>query len=148
PFLFDGEVDAQRFEPDADPSKKVEWNLLLDRYPDRTGYTWIEFGRCEKDRQEHYLTLGCGLSAVEGQPGVRLWFFITSQRIGQDLELVTDFKQILSQDRLRSKIGTAGRVFDNAGAYRQAVNEALFHLDEYRYGSLVNLLIQLRRPQL
>src|SRR5215510_11616938 len=78
PFLFDGEVDAQRFEPDADPSKRIEWNLLLDRYPDRTGYTWIEFGRCEKDRQEHYLTLGCGLSAVEGQPGVRQWFFITS----------------------------------------------------------------------
>jgi chromosome segregation ATPase len=28
------------------------------------------------------------------------------------------------------------------------VNDALFHLDDYRYSSLVNLLIQLRRPQL
>src|SRR3989475_11883556 len=70
PFLLDGEVNPERFEPDADPSKRVEWNLLMDRYPDRTGYTWIEFGRCaengseigEECSQEHYLTLGCGLS--------------------------------------------------------------------------------------
>ena len=39
-------------------------------------------------------------------------------------------------------------MFESAGAYRRAVNDALFHLDEYRYASLVNLLIQLRRPQL
>src|SRR5205085_10919236 len=42
PFLLDGEVNPQRLEPDADPSKRIEWNLLMDRYPDRTGYTWIE----------------------------------------------------------------------------------------------------------
>src|SRR5499426_3853173 len=99
PFLLDGEVDPQRLEPDADPSKKIEWNLLMGRYQDRSGYTWIEFGRYEDDapegHKEHYLTLGCGLSAIEGQAGVRQWFFITSQRIGQDLELVTDSKQVL-----------------------------------------------------
>jgi len=148
PFLLDGEVNPERLEPDADPAKKVEWNLLMDRYPDRTGYTWIEFGRLEKGGTEHFLTIGCGLSAVEGQAGVRRWFFITSQRIGKDLELVTDSKQVLGQDRLRGKIGSAGRVFESAGAYRRAVNEALFRLDEFRYASLVNLLIQLRRPQL
>src|SRR5205809_5060444 len=36
PFLLDGEVNAQRLEPDADPSKRIEWNLLMDRYPERT----------------------------------------------------------------------------------------------------------------
>jgi hypothetical protein len=152
PFLLDGEVNPLRLEPDADPSKKVEWNLLLDRYPDRTGYTWIEFGRHagngEDSRREHYLTLGCGLSAIEGQAGVRQWFFITTQRIGRQLELVTDSKHVLGKERLREKIGSAGQVFESAGPYRRAVNEALFHLDEYRYASLVNLLIQLRRPQL
>ena len=155
PFLFDGEVYPQRMEPDADPSKRVEWNLLMDRYPDRTGYSWIEFGRLsentENDEQgpiEQYITLGCGLSAVEGQAGARLWFFITAQRIGKDLELVTDSQQVLGKDRLREKIGSAGQVYETAGLYRRAVNEALFHLDEYRYASLVNLLIQLRRPQL
>jgi hypothetical protein len=148
PFLLDGDVNPQRMEPDADPSKKVEWNLLMGRYPDRTGYTWIEFGRCVKDGGEHYFTLGCGLSAVEGQPGAHLWFFITTQRIGKDLELVSPAGQVLGDGRLREKIGSAGQVFETAGPYRRAVNEALFRLDEYRYASLVNLLIQLRRPQL
>src|SRR5262245_54561800 len=152
PFLLDGDVSPQRMEPDSDPSKRVEWNLLMDRYPDRTGYTWIEFGRCEQNGEdggkEHYITLGIGLSAVEGQAGARQWFFITTQRIGKNLELVSDSKQVLGKDRLREKIGSAGQVFETAAPYRRAVNEALFHLDEYRYASLVNLLIQLRRPQL
>src|SRR2546425_8431176 len=121
PFLLDGEVNPQRLEPDADPSKRVEWNLLMDRYPDRTGYTWIEFGRREEGGEEHYLTLGCGLSAVKGQAGVRQWFFITTQRIGKHLELVSQAKQILDKDRLREKIGSAGQVFETAGPYRRAV---------------------------
>ena len=148
PFLLDGEVNPVRLEPDADPSKKIEWNLLMGRYPDRTGYTWIEFGRREEDGKEQYLTLGCGLNAVEGRAGVRQWFFITSQRIGKDLELVSDARQVLGKERLRGKIGLAGQVFESAGAYRSAVNEALFHLDESRYANLLDLLIQLRRPQL
>src|SRR5258706_10331654 len=97
PFLLDGEVIPQRLEPDADPSKKIEWNLLMGRYPDRTGYTWIEFGRRDGDGEDHYLTLGCGLSAVEGQSGVRKWFFITTQRIGRDLGLVNDANQVLGK---------------------------------------------------
>src|SRR5688572_7172118 len=76
PFLLDADVTPQRLEPDGEASKRVEWNLLMDRYPDRTGYTWIEFGRSEGEgagRSDFYLTLGCGLSAVEGRPGVRSW---------------------------------------------------------------------------
>jgi hypothetical protein len=152
PFLLDGEINPERLEPDADASKKIEWNLLMGRYPDRTGYTWIEFGRCEDSEGEggkaRYITLGCGLNAVEGQAGVRLWFFITSQRIGQDLELVSESKQVLGKELLHGKIGSAGEVFASAASYRRAVNDKLFHLDEHRYASLINLLIQLRRPQL
>ena len=120
----------------------------MGRYPDRTGYTWIEFGRRDSPGEEQYITLGCGLSAVEGQAGVRQWFFITSERIGKQLKLVNDTGQVLGKDRLRERIGDAGQVFEAVGLYRRAVNEALFHLDDYRYSSLVNLLIQLRRPQL
>ena len=29
PFLLDGDLSAYRVEPDADPSKRMEWNLLL-----------------------------------------------------------------------------------------------------------------------
>jgi hypothetical protein len=148
PFLLDGEVIPQRLEPDADPAKKVEWNLLMGRYPDRTGYTWIEFGRCDTGGEKHFMTLGCGLNAAEDQSGVRRWFFMTTQRIGRDLELANDANQVLGKDRLRERIGGAGEVFEDVGIYRHAVNDALFRLDDYRYASLMNLLIQLRRPQL
>src|SRR5215470_5627327 len=148
PFLLDGEVIPQRLEPDADPAKKVEWNLLMGRYPDRTGYTWIEFGRCDADGEKHFMTLGCGLNAAEDQSGVRRWFFTTTQRIGIDLELANEANQVLGKDRLRERIGAAGEVFEDVGTYRHAVNDALFRLDDYRYASLMNLLIQLRRPQL
>jgi hypothetical protein len=47
PFLLDGEVSAHRLEPDGDPAKRMEWNLLLGRHDDRLGYTWIEFGRLD-----------------------------------------------------------------------------------------------------
>jgi predicted ABC-type ATPase len=47
PFLLDGEVTPARVEPDGDPAKRIEWNLLMGRHPDRTGYTWIEFGRLD-----------------------------------------------------------------------------------------------------
>jgi hypothetical protein len=42
PFLLEGETAAHRLEPDADAAKRIEWNLLMGRYADRTGYTWIE----------------------------------------------------------------------------------------------------------
>src|SRR3989454_5679216 len=148
PFLLDGEVNAQRLEPDADPSKRIEWNLLMGRYPERTGYTWIEFGRRDDAGVQHFLTLGCGLSAIEGRSGVTRWFFITSQRIGVDLQLESESRQAFGKDRLHEAIGTYGRVFATAGEYRRAVDQALFRLGEYRYPTLLNLLVKLRRPQL
>src|SRR5206468_2212619 len=57
PFLLDGDHSPHRMEPDGDPSKKAEWNLLLGKYPDRLGYTWIEFGRRASDGSEYFVTL-------------------------------------------------------------------------------------------
>ncbi len=48
PFLLDGDLSAHRVEPDADPNKRMEWNLLLGGehpHPERLGYAWLEFGR-------------------------------------------------------------------------------------------------------
>ena len=39
-------------------------------------------------------------------------------------------------------------MYDRAADYRRAVDEALFGLGEHRYEVLINLLIQLRQPQL
>lgn len=148
PFLLDGEVAPGRLEPDGDSAKKVEWNLLLDKHGDRLGYTWLEFGRQDEDNQTHYLTLGCGLRASEGRGLVSRWFFITRQRIGEKLYLQNAAGQPLPRERLIEAVGEHGEVFTNATAYRQAVDRTLFKLGDYRYNTLVNLLIQLRQPQL
>lgn len=148
PFLLDGEVNPSRLEPDGDPAKRIEWNLLVDKHESRTGYTWIEFGRVDDDGPEHYVTLGCGMHAVQGRTGVTKWFFVTRQRIGQDLFLQTPTRQALSQEGLKQQLGTSGQLFTTGESYRKAVDAALFHLGPDRYAALVDLLINLRRPQL
>lgn len=148
PFLLDGEVAPGRVEPDGDMAKRIEWNLLMGRYPDRTGYTWIEFGRRQNDGSVTFVTLGCGMRAVAGHTGLHSrWLFVTSRRIGRDLFLQNAQNQPYGQARLTELIGTEGNVFTRAEDYRRAVDQALFGLGT-RYGSLLELLIRLRRPQL
>lgn len=152
PFLLDGDLTARRVEPDGDPGKRMEWNLLMGGehpHPERLGYTWIEFGRCDETTSEPlFTTLLCGLKAVTGRGIARHWFAVTEQRVGAGLDLVDATGTALSRDRLAEAIGVHGMVYDTAKAYRRAVDEALFGLGERRYGALVDLLIQLRQPQL
>jgi uncharacterized protein (TIGR02680 family) len=149
PFLLDADLSASRVEPDGDRGKRMEWNLLMNkRYERRIGYTWIEFGRLDGSGRALTLTLGCGLRAVAGRAGTEPWFFITEQRIGEDLWLTTPEKTALSRERLIEAIGAHGQVFPTAQAYRRAVDEKLFRLGSERYDALVDTLIQLRQPQL
>ncbi|MBB5868601.1 uncharacterized protein (TIGR02680 family) [Allocatelliglobosispora scoriae] len=150
PFLLDGELTPYRVEPDGDKGKKMEWNLLLGGkhpHPERLGYTWLEFGRRDTDGTEHYLTLGCGLKAATGRGITRHWFFVTSQRVGTELALLTPSGTALTRERLREAVGQHGLLYDRAGDYRRAIDEAMFGLGP-RYESLVDLLIRLRQPQL
>lgn len=146
PFLLDGDVSPQRVEPDGDAAKRMEWNLLLGKYPDRLGYTWLELGRVDDDGHAHYTTIGCGLRAATGRPLSR-WFFVTPQRVGESLELQAEGHPH-TRARLTEALGDAGTVYTTARDYRQAVDERLFQLGESRYRALVDLLIQLRQPQL
>ncbi|MGW3036402.1 TIGR02680 family protein [Streptomyces sp. NPDC001178] len=152
PFLLDGDLSARRVEPDADPGKRMEWNLLLGGqhpHPERLGYTWIEFGRQDEAAgQDRFLTLACGLKAVAGRGIARHWYAVTDQRIGVELSLLDATGTALSRDRLAEAVAGRGMVYDTATAYRRAVDEALFGLGERRYAALVDLLIQLRQPQL
>lgn len=151
PFLLDGDLSPHRVEPDADPKKRMEWNLLLGGehpVPERLGYTWLEFGRLADDGTPVFCTLGCGLKAVAGRGIARHWFFVTDQRVGPDLALVDATGTALSRDRLADALADRGRPYDTATRYRAAVDEALFGLGEQRYGALVDLLVQLRQPQL
>jgi uncharacterized protein (TIGR02680 family) len=151
PFLLDGDLSPHRVEPDADPKKRMEWNLLLGGahpHPERIGYSWLEFGRIDEDGVSHYRTIGCGMKAVTGRGIASHWFFVTSGRIGGDLELVDKQGFPLTKERLGEELGELGERYDRAREYRRAVDEALFGLGEQRYGALVDLLIQLRQPQL
>jgi uncharacterized protein (TIGR02680 family) len=151
PFLLDGDLAPHRVEPDGDRQKRMEWNLLLGGKhpsPERLGYTWLEFGRRGADGTEQFCTIGCGLKAVAGRGIARHWFFVTSQRPGGELRLLPDSRVPLTREKLREEIGQHGFVYDRAADYRRAVDEHLFGLGPHRYEALVNLLIQLRQPQL
>nr|WP_042186516.1 TIGR02680 family protein [Kibdelosporangium sp. MJ126-NF4]CEL17324.1 FIG100068: Hypothetical protein [Kibdelosporangium sp. MJ126-NF4]CTQ91448.1 FIG100068: Hypothetical protein [Kibdelosporangium sp. MJ126-NF4] len=151
PFLLDGELSAHRVEPDGDRNKRMEWNLLLGgKHPhnERLGYTWLEFGRALPDGGTEYRTIGCGMKAVAGRGIARHWFFVTDRRVGHDLSLVGPTKVALSREKLKDSLDGHGTVYDTATEYRRAVDEALFGLGAHRYEALVNLLIQLRQPQL
>lgn len=157
PFLFDAQLRPSRIEPDGDSGKRMSWNLLMNGYQRRIGYTWIEFGRRQADGVVRYLTLGAGLSAVAGKPQVDSWFFLLEgaseghdPRIGQDLWLTNNQRVVLTQKQLRELVEGQGygKVFDNAPNYRRAVDERLFHLGAKRYEALMDTLIQLRQPQL
>lgn len=151
PFLLDGELAPHRVEPDGDRQKKMEWNLLLGGkhpHPERLGYTWLEFGRRAADGSAEFRTIGCGLKAVTGRGIARHWFFVTTQRVGAGLELLPASRVPLTREKLREEIGGQGMVYDRAADYRRAVDEAMFGLGEHRYAALINLLIQLRQPQL
>jgi uncharacterized protein (TIGR02680 family) len=151
PFLLDGELSPHRVEPDADPKKRMEWNLLLGGEhpnPERLGYTWLELGRIDADGSTRFCTLGCGLKAVAGRGISDHWFFITDQRVGEELMLVDSARIAMTRDRLEDAIGAHGTVHRAARTYRRAVDEALFMLGEQRYGALIDLLIKIRAPQL
>ncbi len=151
PFLLDGELSPHRVEPDGDRQKRMEWNLLLGGkhpHPERTGYTWLEFGRVGADGTPEFRTIGCGLKAVKDRGIARHWYFVTQQRVGDDLTLVGAGRVPVTRERLRDAVEGRGLVYDRATDYRRAVDEALFGLGERRYEALVNLLIQLRQPQL
>jgi uncharacterized protein (TIGR02680 family) len=151
PFLLDGDLAPHRVEPDGDRQKRMEWNLLLGGKhpsPERLGYTWLEFGRRAADGSHEFCTIGCGLKAVAGRGITRHWFFVTSQRPSAELRLLPDSRVPLTREKLREEIGGRGFVYDRAADYRRAVDEHLFGLGPQRYEALVNLLVQLRQPQL
>lgn len=150
PFLLDGELSPRRVEPDGDPGKRMEWNLLLGGrhpHPERLGYTWLEFGRRAVDGTMEFRTIGCGLKAVKDRGITRHWFFITEQRVGAELSLISAGVTI-TREKLRDALEGHGTVYDRASDYRRAVDAALFGFGEHRYEALVNLMIQLRQPQL
>jgi uncharacterized protein (TIGR02680 family) len=152
PFLLDADLSPQRLDPFGGTSRTMEWNLLQDgRYDSRVGYVWLELGRKttagDGEEDAEYWTLGCGLRASQRTHRVDSWYFLTRQRIGDGLALLSHRTPLL-RDQLRLQIGEQGWVFDTGREYREKLDLQLFGLGEDRFATLRHLLLQLRRPHL
>jgi uncharacterized protein (TIGR02680 family) len=150
PFLFDANLSPFRVEPDGDRTKKMAWNLLMGRHKRRVGYVWVEFGRIDDEGNNRFVTLACGLEAVEDRANVESWFFLIDEsRVGRDCSFITADRAVLRRTQLKEELADkGGHFFDRADDYRRAVDQRLFQLGEERYRILVDTLIQLRHPQL
>ncbi len=148
PFLLDGEAKAYRIEPDGDAAKSVAWNLLMGEHEDRRGYSWIEFGRVDAKGRPAFCTLAIGMDAVRSRPGVKTWFGVTDKRVGDHDGGLALTRKDYPVPRGDFKEAVGEGFSDDAASYRQLVNRSLFGLDGHRYAALIDLLIELRRPQL
>ncbi len=147
PLLLDGRIHPSRVEPDRDSNRQIAWNLLLDEHQDRSGYTWIEFGCVDEFGETQCVTLGIGLRAVRGRGITDHWMFISERRVGSTLSLITPEKRVASKRVLQESLGSSGQIYESSTEFRRAVDERLFRLGD-RYESLLDLLLQLRQPQL
>lgn len=152
PFLLDASLQPGRLDPFGSSARLMQWNLINDANKDVTinvGYVWLEFGRRNDDGKSETCTIGAGLKARRSSPGVEAWYFHTPQRIDQDLALWDKERRPHARPALEALIDAGGgRVCESAHEYRRAVNERLFQMPADQYGTLIDALLQLRRPQL
>lgn len=150
PFLLDADLSPQRLDPFGSMSRPMRWNLINENNPEvsvSVGYVWLEFGR-NNNGDSQFLTIGAGLRAKRSSSGVDSWYFVTSQRVDDGLQLFDGGRRPLERPRLEEAIGEAGSVFERKTEYRHAVNQQLFQMPDEQYGALIEALLQLRRPQL
>jgi uncharacterized protein (TIGR02680 family) len=121
--------------------------LMLDDYdggPNRIGYAWIELRRVV-DGVEEFLTCGLGVKASKTSQAITdSWRFITSARVGRDLQLAGHERIPLGPVHLREAIG-ADCVLEEA-AFRAKIAETVYGVPGARYGDLLHLQRTLRNP--
>lgn len=162
PFLFDANLDPHRLSASGGEGRDMRWNLLEGRkdgsfeFQARDSIVWLEFGRKAPTGETAFCTIGARMRASTGSPRVNVAYFLTDQRVGEDLELVGEIadpgssrrvRRPVSRDRLEEAIGAHGGVWDQRGPYRAALDARLFAL-RGRLDGLVNLQRSLRRPKL
>lgn len=146
PFLLDGNT---RYLDAVGQAHRTTWAWLMTdgRGPgNHVGYVWLELHAVAGDGSDRYLTLGCGIKVSTSTQRPDLWFFITDQRVGDDLPLAAGVSP-WTADKLRDAVG-ADNVFDATG-YKHRVRSLLFGgVDESRYENLLYLLHRLRQPNI
>ncbi|MEV0218266.1 TIGR02680 family protein [Streptomyces sp. NPDC050704] len=144
PYLLDG--DARALDATGTGRTTLLW-LMLDGFEqtNRLGYLWVEFVRTDDEGHDHHLTLGAAIRASQSTRTAKPFFFVTSLRVGEDLQLAPGGRP-LPVDQLKSLVG-AEHVTDRAVEHRARVARHLFGLtDPARYRNLLHLLHRLRRP--
>ncbi|MDH6577298.1 TIGR02680 family protein [Kitasatospora sp. MAP5-34] len=144
PYLLDG--DARALDATGTGRTTLAW-LMLDGFEqtNRLGYLWVEFRRTDESGAQRYLTLGAAIRASKSANTAKPFFFSTTRRVGEDLQLA-EAGQPLPLDRLRASIGPEN-VLDRAEDHRTRVARELFGLtDSSRYRNLTQQLHRLRRP--
>ena len=146
PFLFDASTQPSRLSTFGGSSRTMHWNLMDGvTTKTRTGYVWFELAHDDGA----VVTIGAWLQASRERNSVHVAYFMTGQRVGEDLELLGPEQAPHTLAGLRGAIGEHGRVYDTAEAYRTAVRERLFPgMDAERYDTLLRALLQLRTPKL
>ncbi|MFD7645948.1 TIGR02680 family protein [Kitasatospora sp. NPDC059795] len=149
PLLLDAILSARRLDPFGTTARTMQDNLLHRGRKHRVGYSWCEYGRITDDGTHEFVTIGIGMRASTSHKEVlhKPWFFVTSQRVGQDFQLLNEHGQPLLRKHLELLL-EPNSVFAERKQYRTAVAERLFGFSAARMASLVELLLTLRRPKL
>lgn len=169
PFLLDGNKSEDRLNTFGGHGRNMSYYVTGSAngddggeaaysYQARTSYLAFEFRRRGADGDFEYITFGQGLQhdrAAEDRT-VRSWGFMISdgRRIGRSrnatpFDLLRDNLTVPAKGDLKRLLGPGGTVFETNAEYRQAVNRQIFgfaDLDDY--DSLIDLLLQIRRPKL
>ena len=147
PFLLDASTQPSRLSTFGTTSRTMHWNLMGEGATGRTrvGFVWLELARDNLER----VTIGARLQASENTTRVEPSYFITDARVGDEVALTDSYGAPLTVAALKDALAGNGRVFSRPAEYRTAVRERLFPgMTADRYNTLVQALLQLRRPKL
>jgi len=146
PFLLDANLSPSRLSTFGTTARTMHWNLMGEGASGRTriGFVWLEFGR-----DTETVTIGARLQATRETTRVDPVYFITHLGVPDELRLVDADGAPLSVAALEEAVRGNGDIYRKARDYRTAVRELLFPaMGAERYDTLVQALLQLRRPKL
>ena len=150
PAVLDGHLTSTRLDPHRGTGKQMRWNLVGphagESVTTAVGYAFAEFGRMDGGG-EHIFTCGYGVRAARNGDSHTTWLFTAEGvRVDRDLDLVPGGTP-LTEGQLRDALGADGSVHD-LRTHRTLVARTLFGTDRGRLLQLMELLLQLRTPQL
>ncbi len=169
PFLLDASASQHRLSSAARSRGGLYERLLGDDAAStgKVAFLWLELHRGSStgdtsssadddgvDAREvgevARCTIGVRLRASASTRRVDKLWFVTPQRIGEDLALLDEGRVPLAAAALTERVEAGGgRTFDDDGAYRRRVRETLYAgFSEDQYDAVIAALLALRQERL